>query len=95
MRLVYLGKESIAIPVPCFEQFGLLASSLSPWVTVGQGRVNGKSHNGKCQKDNSPKTAEDRILTETNARYTSCDIVVYLTKCHDREVKRWEIVMQE
>jgi hypothetical protein len=95
MGLVYLGKESVTIPVPCFEQFGLLASRLSPWVAISQGGVNSKCHNGKCQKYNSPKTAKDRVLTETDARHTSCDIVVYLTQCHDREVKCWEIVMQE
>ena len=95
MGFIYLGKESVAIPVPSFKQLDLIAGRLGPWVAVGQGSVNSKSHNAERQEYYSTETAKDWVFTETNARYTSSDIVINLAQSHDREIESWEVVVQE
>lgn len=86
MGFVYLGKESIAIPVPCLQQFDFLAGSLSPGVAIGQRRIETESNNAEGQEDNGTEAPDQRSFTETDARNTSSNIVVNLAKGDDCKV---------
>lgn len=45
-RCIYLGVESVTVPVPALEELDLIASGLGPWITISQWGVN-------CERDDA------------------------------------------
>ena len=87
--------ERVAVPVPSAEEFNLVTSSLSPWVTISEWRVQAKCDNAQAKEEHGTYTAKDRVLPQANTWNTSNDIVVNLTSCNDSKVESWEVVVEE
>ena len=92
---IYLGEESVTIPIPAIEKLDLFASGLRPCITIGKRGVESKSDNAKRQEDDRSEFANEWAFSESNPRDTGRDIVVNLAKCDDSKVQSWEVVVQE
>lgn len=92
---IYLGKESVAIPIPGIEKLNLFASGLGPWIAIGKWGVESKSDHAERQEDDGTKLTNKWAFAEANARNPGGNIVVELAKCDDGKVESWEVMMQE